>query len=111
MTQQQEAWRLRELAAVAPVLANGDLWPLTHDAAQLALQLDEQRRDRQFDAALDAMYRVALERLGEHLFSRLLCTPLCAAEPPDLAGARLLVDAALTGRLHLEPLRVKTRQR
>lgn len=111
MTEQQEQWRLRELEDVAPVLANGDLWPLTHAAAQVAADLRECGPDSSQTAVLEIMYKVALERLGHHLFTRLLCTPLCSVEPPDVAGAEVLVQAVLRGDLHLEPRRIKIRNR
>jgi hypothetical protein len=41
----------------------------------------------------------------------LLCTPLCGVEPPDIAGAEVLVQAALRGELHLEPRRIRPRSR
>jgi hypothetical protein len=111
MTQQQEQWRLRELETVAPVLANGDLWPLTSAAMQVAVDLRECGQDCGQAAVLGVMYRVALDRLGHHLFTRLLCTPLCSVEPPDTAGAEVLVQVALRGDLYLEPRRIKPRKR
>lgn len=112
MTREQESYRLRELAAVAPVIANGELWPLTYEATRLATELDEAIRNHDRSTpALVAMYSAALEHLGERLFSRTLCTLLCASEPPDLTGAAVLVRETLRGRVWLAERHVRRRSR
>lgn len=109
MTDQQELYRLQELAAVAPVLINGELWPLTYAASTLAAELRVARQEQRGSVGLiEYLYQEAITRLGAGLFVSTLCTPLCAAESPDLAGATVLVRAALSG--HLSPRAAPSRR-
>lgn len=97
MTQAQERYRIAVLTEVAPTLLDGVLGALVTSAAALAESCILATSDPFCgpEPLPCALYAEALHSVGQCLFQRLVGTSLCAPEPPDLAGARVLVRCAL----------------
>lgn len=100
MTAAQERCRLAMLSKVATTLLDGTLGAVVDAAASLAqeyllVQSNEMPGGGQLERCL---FDDALTVVGECLFRRLMGTVLCSPEPPDLGGARVLVQCALSCR-------------